>query len=86
MMSNLPNLEALAYRPTRRHAIVGVATAFGGLAMCLAEGWAGTEDEPSRIHILSIDKAFTHDSLIDSADDQNFPTWRRSSQRAPAFQ
>jgi uncharacterized protein YndB with AHSA1/START domain len=35
-------------RPTRRQAIVGVAIAFGGLALGSTEAWAGAEGEISR--------------------------------------
>ncbi len=41
MMSNRRNLATLANGPTRRQAMVGVAIAFGGLALGSTEGWAG---------------------------------------------
>jgi activator of HSP90 ATPase len=44
MMGDKDNLEALANGPTRRQAIVGVAIAFGGLALGSTEAWAGAED------------------------------------------
>jgi uncharacterized protein YndB with AHSA1/START domain len=45
MMSDRANLEALANGPTRRQAIVGVAMAFGGLALGSTAAWAGAEEE-----------------------------------------
>jgi activator of HSP90 ATPase len=48
MMSDRTNLEALANGPTRRQAIVGVAIAFGGLALGSTDAWAGAEEEISR--------------------------------------
>jgi uncharacterized protein YndB with AHSA1/START domain len=48
MMSDRANLEALANGPTRRQAIVGVAMAFGGLALGSTAAWAGAEEEISR--------------------------------------
>jgi activator of HSP90 ATPase len=48
MMSDGRNLRALANGHTRRHAIVGVAIAFGGLAMHSTQAWAKAEDEISR--------------------------------------
>jgi len=47
-MSNLGNLEMLGNGPTRRQAIVGVAIAFGGLALGPTEAWAGSAEEISR--------------------------------------
>jgi activator of HSP90 ATPase len=47
MMSNRTNLEALVNGPTRRQAIVGVAIAFGGLALGSTEASPGTEEEIS---------------------------------------
>ncbi len=47
-MSDRTILESLANQPTRRHAIVGVAMAFGGLALGSAEARVGAEDEISR--------------------------------------
>src|SRR5260370_9423921 len=47
MMSDGTNLAALANRPTRRQAIVGVATAFGGLTLGSTNAWAGADDEIS---------------------------------------
>jgi activator of HSP90 ATPase len=47
MMSDRTNLAALANGPTRRQAIVGVAMAFGGLALGSAKAWAEVEEEIS---------------------------------------
>ena len=47
-MSDRNSLARLANGPTRRQAIVGVAIAFGGLALDSTEAWAGAEDEISR--------------------------------------
>jgi uncharacterized protein YndB with AHSA1/START domain len=61
MMSDRTNLAALVNRPTRRQAIVGVAMAFGGLALGSTEAWAGAEEEISRtaeaIHLEPVFKA-----------------------------
>ncbi len=46
-MSNTNNL-APTQGPTRRQAIVGVAIAFGGLAVVSTKSWARAEDEISR--------------------------------------
>jgi len=43
-MSGKTNLAALSNGPTRRQAIVGVAIAFGGLALRSTKAWAGAED------------------------------------------
>ena len=60
-MSDRTNLEALANGPTRRQAIVGVAIAFGGLALGSTDAWAGAEEEISRtaesIHQEAVFKA-----------------------------
>jgi activator of HSP90 ATPase len=48
MMSEGTNLAALANGPTRRQAIVGVAMAFGGLALTSTKAWAGAKEEISR--------------------------------------
>jgi uncharacterized protein YndB with AHSA1/START domain len=60
-MSDRNNLAALASGPTRRQAIVGVAIAFGGLALDSTEAWAGAEEEISRtaesIHQEAVFKA-----------------------------
>ena len=42
------NLAALDRGPTRRQAIVGVAIAFGGIALDSTEAWAGAKEEISR--------------------------------------
>jgi activator of HSP90 ATPase len=47
MMSDRPNLEALATGPTRRQAIAGVAIAFGGLSLWSTKAWAGADEEIS---------------------------------------
>ena len=47
MMSDKTVLEALANGSTRRQTIVGVAIAFGGLALGSTEAWAGADDEIS---------------------------------------
>jgi activator of HSP90 ATPase len=49
MMSDGAEPEELSNGPTRRHVMVGVAIAFGGLALGSTEAWAGTEEEISRI-------------------------------------
>jgi len=46
-MSDRTNLAAPANGPTRRQAIAGVATVFGGLALGLGKSRAGAEDEIS---------------------------------------
>jgi len=73
MMSDRANLEASANRATRRQAIVGVAVAFGGLALGSSEAWAGVEDEISRtaeaIHQEPVFKASrkrVYDALTDA--------------------
>jgi len=48
MMSDKTNLEVPANGSTRRQAMVGVAIAFGGLALGSTQAWAGTEEEISR--------------------------------------
>jgi activator of HSP90 ATPase len=48
MTSDRAKLEAPANGSTRRQAIVGVAIAFGGLALGSTEAWAGVEEEISR--------------------------------------
>jgi len=47
-MSDRANLEAQAHGPTRRQAIVGVAIAFGGLAVGSTKAWSEAEEEISR--------------------------------------
>jgi len=47
-MSDRNKLAALANGPTRRQAIVGLAIAFGGIALGSAEAWAEPEEEISR--------------------------------------
>jgi len=42
--SDRTNLAALASEPTRRQAIIGVAIAFGGLALSSTEAWAEAEE------------------------------------------
>lgn len=44
-MSDKNNLQALPHGPTRRQAIIGVAVAFGGLAIVSTKAWAGAEEE-----------------------------------------
>jgi activator of HSP90 ATPase len=44
MMRNKADLELLANGPTRRQAIVGVAIAFGGLALSSTDAWARADD------------------------------------------
>ncbi|MFZ0759009.1 MAG: SRPBCC domain-containing protein [Candidatus Sulfotelmatobacter sp.] len=59
--SDRNNLAAFANGPTRRQVIVGVAIAFGGLALGPTTAWAGAEDEISRteesIHQEAVFKA-----------------------------
>jgi activator of HSP90 ATPase len=61
MMSDRNKLAALTNGPTRRQAIVGVAIAFGGLALGSTKAWAGAEEEVSRtaesIHQEAVFKA-----------------------------
>src|ERR1700735_3214812 len=47
MMNDRNNPASLTSGPTRRQAIVGVAMAFGGLALGSAKAWAGVEEEIS---------------------------------------
>jgi activator of HSP90 ATPase len=47
-MSDRNNLTAPTNGPTRRQAIVGVASAFGGLALGSLKTWSGAEEEISR--------------------------------------
>ena len=47
-MSDRNNLAAFTNGATRRQAIVGVAMAFGGLALGSTKAWAGAEEEISR--------------------------------------
>jgi hypothetical protein len=47
MMNDRNNPAALTSGPTRRQAIVGVAMAFGGLALGPIKTWAASEDEIS---------------------------------------
>ena len=60
-MSDRNNLATLTNGPTRRQAIVGVAMAFGGLALGSTKAWAGAEEEISRtaesIHQEAVFKA-----------------------------
>ena len=60
-MSDRTNLIALANGPTRRQAIAGFATAFGGLALGATQAWAGAGEEISRtaesIHQEAVFKA-----------------------------
>ena len=72
-MSNLGNLEMLGNGPTRRQAIVGVAIAFGGLALGPTETWAGSEEEISRtaesIHqeaTLKASRTRIYEALLDA--------------------
>lgn len=48
-MNDQTNPEAPVNGSTRRQAIVGVAIAFGGLALGATEAWAGAEDEISHM-------------------------------------
>jgi activator of HSP90 ATPase len=48
MMSNGNNLAAPDNGPTRRQAIVGVAIAFGGLALGSPKAWSAADEEISR--------------------------------------
>ena len=60
-MSGRNNLAPTTNGPTRRQAIVGVAMAFGGLALASTKAWAGAEEEISRsaesIHQEAVFKA-----------------------------
>ena len=47
-MSERNSMAAMATGPTRRQAIVGVAMAFGGLALGSREAWAEADEEISR--------------------------------------
>jgi uncharacterized protein YndB with AHSA1/START domain len=73
MMTNRANREAPANGPTRRQALIGVAFAFGGLALGATEAWAETEEEISRtaesIHQEPVFKASrkrVYESLTDA--------------------
>ena len=61
MTSDKTNQQVLVNRPTRRQAIVGVAIAFGGLALGSSEAWGEAEDEISHtgesIHQEAVFKA-----------------------------
>jgi uncharacterized protein YndB with AHSA1/START domain len=46
-MNDETNLAALPSEPTRRHMIVGVAMAFGGLAVASSPAWAGAAEDIS---------------------------------------
>jgi hypothetical protein len=48
MMNDRANLAALANGPTRRQTIIGVAIAFGGLALGSTKVGAGAEEEIAR--------------------------------------
>jgi hypothetical protein len=72
-MSDTTNFEGLASRPTRRQAIVSVATALGGLALGSTKAWAGAEEEISHtaesIHQEALFKANrkrVYEALIDT--------------------
>ena len=60
-MSDRNNLAAFTNGATRRQVIVGVAMAFGGLALGSTKAWAGAEEEISRtaesIHQEAVFKA-----------------------------
>jgi activator of HSP90 ATPase len=60
-MNDRNNPASLTSGPTRRQAIVGVAMAFGGLALGSAKAWAGVEEEISHtaesIHQEAVFKA-----------------------------
>ncbi len=72
-MSDRNNLAALASGSTRRQVIVGVAIAFGGLALDSTEAWARAGEEISRtaesIHQEAVFKAGrkrVYEALIDT--------------------
>jgi activator of HSP90 ATPase len=73
MMSDGEKPEAPSNGHTRRHVMVGVAIAFGGLAVRSTEAWAGTEEEISRtaesIHqepILKASRKRIYEALTDA--------------------
>jgi len=73
MMSEGNSLAATANAPTRRQAIVGVATALGGLVLDSTRAWAGTEEAISHtaesIHMEPVFKASrkrVYEALIDA--------------------
>jgi activator of HSP90 ATPase len=77
MMSDRNNLEAPANAPTRRQAIVGVALAFGGLALGSTKAWARTEEEISHtaesIHqevIFKASRKRVYEALTDATQFQ----------------
>src|ERR1039458_5770979 len=76
MMSDITNLEARANGPTRRQAIVGVAMAFGGLALGSINASAASEDEISRsaeaIHQEPVFKASRKRVYEALTDDKRF--------------
>lgn len=72
-MSERTKLEAPAKGTTRRQAIVGVAMAFGGLALGSTKAWAGGEEEISHtaesIHQVAVFKASrkrVYEALMDT--------------------
>ena len=73
-MRDRNSLAVLTSGPTRRQAIVGVAMAFGGVALGSTKAWAGAEEEISRtaeaIHQEPVFKASqkrVYEALTDSA-------------------
>jgi activator of HSP90 ATPase len=73
MMSDRAEPEALFNGRTRRHVMVGVAIAFGGLALGSTKAWAGAEEEISRtaesIHqepILKASRKRIYEALTDA--------------------
>jgi activator of HSP90 ATPase len=73
MMSDGEEPEAPSNGHTRRHVMVGVAIAFGGIALGSTEAWAGTEEEISRtaesIHqepILKASRKRIYEALTDA--------------------
>jgi len=72
-MSDGEEPEAPSNGHTRRHVMVGVAIAFGGIALGSTEAWAGTEEEISRtaesIHqepILKASRKRIYEALTDA--------------------
>jgi uncharacterized protein YndB with AHSA1/START domain len=73
MMSDRTKLAGLTNGTTRRHAIVGAAMAFGGLALGSTKAWAGAEEEISRtaeaIHqepVIKASRKHVYEALTDA--------------------
>ena len=72
-MNDGTNLAVLTNEPTRRHAVVGIAVAFGGLALASTKAWAGVEEEISHsaesIHqevVFKASRKRVYEALVDT--------------------